>query len=324
MYPDASIFKIGFSFPLPENKIRKFSQSVKELFVIEELEPYLEEHVRMLGVKCKAKHSSFRIGELRPEYIKDIVNEKEKKEDKVATRKPVMCPGCPHRAVFWALKKLKLIVTGDIGCYTLGALAPINSLHTCLCMGSSITFFEGFKRVLDKQVVGVIGDSTFVHTGIPGLINLSYNQMKGLVIILDNGTTAMTGNQPHPATGLTIKGNKTKRLNLEELSRSCGADNVCVVNPHQVKELEESIRKSLSLDALSVIIARAPCMLLTKEKDQAPSVDKNKCKKCYICLSLDCPALKKCEDGSVEINEALCSGCNLCIEVCNAKAIYKK
>jgi len=323
MYPDASFLKIGFGFPFPEARALEFSKKVKEIFVIEELEPFLERKLREIGVKFKAKHPSYRIGELRPEYIPGIIKGGEKKEEASTARKPVLCPGCPHRSVFWVLKKIKAVVTGDIGCYTLGALPPLGALHTCLCMGAGITFFEGIKKALKKNVAGVIGDSTFVHTGIPGLINLSYNNTKGLIIILDNFTTAMTGNQPHPATGITIKGESAKRLVLEDICASCGADNVDVIDPHNVKELEKLVKSRINEDALSVIIARSPCRLIEKKRAKAPLYKRENCKKCYICLSIDCPALKKSADGFIYINEELCVGCGLCAETCNFEAITR-
>jgi len=323
MYPDASFLKLGLSFPFPAGKVREFSAQVKELVVIEELEPFLEEQVKMLGVKFKAKRPSFRIGELRPEHMPYIVRGKDRPQGSRGSRKPVMCPGCPHRLVFAILKKLKAVVAGDIGCYTLAATPPLSILHSCLCMGAGVTFFEGFKRVLGENVVGVIGDSTFVHSGIPGLINLSYNQTKGLVIILDNATTAMTGNQPHPATGLTIQGKETKRLILEDLCRACGAQNVDVVDPYNIGELEEVIRKRLNADSLSVLIARSPCMLLKHQRARTPVYRQEACKKCYICLGLDCPALEKSEEGFIRINPVLCAGCNLCVEFCKFSALIK-
>jgi len=323
MYPDASFLKLGFSFPFPDKKAKEFSKKVRQVFVIEELEPFIEEQLALAGIKFKTKHPSFRIGELRPEHIPQIVKGKEKVEGQYTARKPVMCPGCPHRPVFWVLKKLKAVVTGDIGCYTLGALPPLSALHSCLCMGSGITFFEGLRKGLGKNVVGVIGDSTFVHSGITGLINLAYNKTKGLIIILDNSTTAMTGNQPHPATGITIKGEQTKKLVLEQLCASCGADNVDVIDPHNVKELEALIRQRIEEDKLSVIIARFPCRLIYKARTRAPVCDNQKCKKCYVCLSLNCPAITKTEEGFIFINKDFCTGCNLCLEACKFGALTK-
>lgn len=321
MYPDASILKLGMSFPFPDETVRNFSRKVKTLYVIEELEPFIEEHVAMLGIKCKAKHPTFRIGELRPELLPALVKGSKKKEAPSSARKPLLCPGCPHRSVFTVLKKLKVIVAGDIGCYTLGALPPLSSLHTCLCMGSGITFFEGLTRAHAGTVVGVIGDSTFVHSGITGLINAAYNKINGVVIILDNSTTAMTGNQPHPATGVTIKGEPTRKLDLESLAKTCGADTVDVVNPLHVGEFEKILRSRVSCAALSVIIARYPCKLVARSRAPQPTFNKDACKKCYLCLATDCPALKKTEDGFIEIDQALCAGCNLCVKICKAGAI---
>ena len=322
MFPDASFLKLGIGYPFPEKLIRKFRAKVKELFVIEELDPFIEEHVRLLGIKCKAKHASFRVGELRPEFIADIVRGKPKTEPDLATKKPIMCPGCPHRQVFAVLKKLKVVVTGDIGCYTLGALPPLQALHTCLCMGSGVTFLEGMQKALGRtKVVGVIGDSTFVHSGITGLVNLGYNKGKGVVIILDNGTTAMTGNQPHPGTGSTITGAATKRLVLEDMCRAAGADHVDVIDPFKVKELEQLIRQRLAEDALTVIIARAPCQLVESRQAAAPRYEQEKCTRCHLCLSIDCPAMEKTNDGYIAINTNVCTGCNLCAATCPVKAL---
>ena len=316
MYPDASFLKLGFGYPFPAGIVREFASRVREVVVIEELEPFWEEYLMMLGIKYRAKHPSWRVGELRPEYLPLILQGKERPSGVLPSRKPVMCPGCPHRLVFSVLKKLKLTVTGDIGCYTLGAAPPLSALHTCLCMGSGITFFEGFRRALGKSVVGVIGDSTFVHTGVSGLINLSYNRTKGLVIVLDNGTTAMTGNQPHPATGKTAQNQATRKLVLEDLARSSGADNVDVVDPHRLKEMEALVRARVEEDALSVIIARSPCKLISSQRGRPPVYHKEKCKSCYVCLGIDCPAITKDNEAGIIINESICNGCNLCVEVC--------
>ncbi|MFA5362893.1 MAG: thiamine pyrophosphate-dependent enzyme [Candidatus Omnitrophota bacterium] len=324
MYPDASFLKLGFGFPFPARKAKAFASRVKEVVVLEELDPFFEEQVKLAGIRCKAKKSSYRIGELRPEYIPDIVKGKGKKKETGRARKPVMCPGCPHRAVFTVLKKLKAVVAGDIGCYTLGALPPMNSLHTCVCMGGGITVMDGMGRALGKNIAGVIGDSTFVHSGITGLINMVYNKAKGVVIILDNGTTAMTGSQPHPATGRTIKKEETRQLRLEELCRACGVDAVDVIDPRDLKVLEAGVRKRLEGNALSVIIARAPCKLIDRTRAAVPSCRAEKCKKCYLCLGIDCPAIIKQENGLVKIDPLICSGCNLCVQVCPFGAISSK
>ncbi|MFW6254517.1 MAG: thiamine pyrophosphate-dependent enzyme, partial [Chitinivibrionales bacterium] len=268
-YPDASILKLGMPYPFPDDLIRTFAQSVKELVVIEELDPFLEEHLKAMGIAVRARHKSWRIGELRPEFITPIVKGEEKEEKAAGTRKPQLCKGCPHGFVYETLKKLNVTVSGDIGCYTLGALPPLSSVHTCVCMGAGVTIHEGLRRGgVDGRVVGVVGDSTFIHSGITGLINAVYNKAKGLIMILDNSTTAMTGGQNHPGTGRSIRDEIAPTLNLEELCRSCGVQNVDVIRPNARKELEELIAKRLDEDALSVIITRSPC-LLTMRKNKA-------------------------------------------------------
>ncbi|HOU36641.1 MAG TPA: indolepyruvate ferredoxin oxidoreductase subunit alpha [Candidatus Omnitrophota bacterium] len=322
-YPDASVLKLGMPYPFPDEKIREFASKVKKVFVIEELEPFLEEELQRLGVRAKAKSSSFRIGELRPESIPAIVAGKKKVEEEPTSRKPVLCPGCPHRGVFSVLRSLKLTVAGDIGCYTLGALPPLGALHSCLCMGTGVTFFDGFSRALGNNVVGVIGDSTFVHSGITGLVNAAYNRTKGVIIILDNSTTAMTGSQPHPATGLTARGEQTKKLVLEDLCRACGADFVDVIDPFKTAELKALVKQRLDGKALSVIIARYPCRLIDRTRAAAPKIDASKCKKCYQCLAVNCPAISRTEDGFIAIDAQTCTGCNVCVNACSFGALIK-
>jgi len=321
-YPDASYLKLGFTYPFCDKKIAHFARSVKDLVVVEELDPIIEEHVKMLGIKARAKNATFRIGELLPEHMPLIYKGASKKEPASTARKPVLCPGCPHRFVFSVLKRNKAIVTGDIGCYTLAATPPMSALHTCLCMGSSITLHEGFRRVMpDAKVVGVLGDSTFVHSGITGLINAAYNKMTGLIIILDNSTTAMTGGQNHPATGKTIRDEATTQLSLENICTACGVDNVDVIDPKNIKQLDALVKRRLAENALSVIVARRPCKLIDREKLPMPQYDRVKCKTCGLCFNLDCPALVKTDDGYVEIDKALCAGCYLCAETCPADAL---
>ncbi len=323
MAPEASVLKLGMSYPLPMQKIKEFARQVKTVFVLEELEPFLEDQIRAAGVKIKAKHPSWQVGELRPEYMPALLKGRPREVAKAATRKPAMCPGCLHRPVFTVLRKLKAVVAGDIGCYTLGALPPLGSLHTCLCMGAGITVFDGLKRGSVKNAVGVIGDSTFVHSGITGLINAVYNRQKGLIIILDNSTTAMTGGQPHPATGLTIKKEKTHKLDLKQICLASGVDNVDEIDPFKLKELEALIKKRMSQDKLSVIIARFPCRIISRKKTPVPVYDQEKCKKCNLCLAIDCPALSSTTEGWIQINNDLCTGCNLCVEVCPFDALRK-
>ncbi|MBP6920440.1 MAG: indolepyruvate ferredoxin oxidoreductase subunit alpha [Candidatus Omnitrophica bacterium] len=324
MYPEASVLKLGMPFPFPDKKAKEFASGVKRLFVVEELEPFIEEELVRLGIrKAKAKDPSFRIGELRPEFMPRIVAGKKKIEAEPTSRKPVLCPGCPHRAVFIALKSLKATVAGDIGCYTLGALPPLGALHSCLCMGTGVTFFDGFSRALGNNVVGVIGDSTFVHSGITGLVNAAYNRTKGVIIILDNSTTAMTGSQPHPATGMTAKGTQTKKLILEDLCKACGADHVDVIDPFRISELKALIKQRLNEASLSIIIARSPCRLIERSRSEAPHFDASKCKKCYQCLAVNCPAIFKTQDGLIGINAQTCTGCDVCVSACSFGALIK-
>jgi indolepyruvate ferredoxin oxidoreductase alpha subunit len=323
MFPAASVLKLGFSYPFCDETIRAFAAQVQGLVVIEELDPFIETHLLALGLKLLAKHPSFRVGELRPEFIPAIVRGEEKQAKPFPARKPVLCPGCAHRAVFTVLRDLKLVVAGDIGCYTLGAAPPLASVHTCLCMGSGITIHEGFRRarIHNNRIVGVVGDSTFVHSGITGLINAVYNRVKGVLLILDNGTTAMTGAQHHPATGKTIREEPTRKLVLEDLCRACGADHVDVVDAMDTGLFRRTLEQRLEDDALSVIIARSPCWQLVRTRNAPPEFQREQCQQCYECLEIDCPALSKTEDGMIQIDPARCTGCNLCVDRCAYEAL---
>ena len=320
-FPNASVLKLGFTWPFPEKLIRAFSSGVKDLLVIEELEPFLEDEVARLGIKHRAKHPSWRIGELRPEDMMALAAGKERVIEPATTRKPVMCPGCPHRGVYSVLKKMKLTVAGDIGCYSLGALPPLSVMQTCLCMGSGITIFEGFRKALGKNVVSVIGDSTFVHSGITGLVNAVYNNTKGVFFILDNATTAMTGTQPHPGTGETAKGVPAKRLILEDVCKACGAGNVDVISAYDTAGIEALLKQRLEEDALTVIIARTPCKLIDRARRAQVIFNGPKCKKCYMCLNIGCPALSKGEDGLIQVDRSICVGCYVCVASCKFDAL---
>ncbi len=265
-FPDAPILKLGLSYPLPVKKITSFAKSVKELYLIEELDPFLETSLKALGIRFKTRHESFRLGELRPEYIPQIVAGKKKNDPPLPARKPSLCAGCPHHFVFHVLKKFSVFISGDIGCYTLGALPPYLSVHSCICMGGGITIAEGLKRgnAAGKKIVGVVGDSTFVHSGITGLINAAYNRSKGVLLVLDNSITAMTGGQENPASGFTLKGEPTFSVNLATLCKECGADTVDVIDPTNHKGFEELLAKRLDEDRLSVIIAKSPCKLIKR------------------------------------------------------------
>ncbi|MDR1696514.1 MAG: indolepyruvate ferredoxin oxidoreductase subunit alpha [Endomicrobium sp.] len=323
-FPDASFLKIGFTYPFCDEKIKNFAKEVKDLYVIEESEPFIEEHVRQLGIPVKAKDVSYRIGELNSTLVKEIIENKKKIEKPFTARKPVLCPGCSHRAVFYALKNLKLTVSGDIGCYTLGALKPLETLHTTVCMGASVTMFESMSKILGRgKVVGIIGDSTFVHSGVEGLIDAAYNGAKGLVIILDNSNTAMTGSQPNPATGVNAKGKKTKRLILEDICKAAGADIVETINAF-ADNLQDKIKELTDKDALSVLIVKYPCRLIYKIKDPVPKFNSSKCVTCGACLQIDCPAIYKNKEGKITLDEHLCTGCNLCVKTCKFGALAKK
>jgi len=266
MIPQASILKLGMSFPFPDDLVKTFASNVEKVFVIEELDSFVEDKVKALGISCTGKDKSFCIGELRPEHIPLILKGKAQESKLASGRKPSLCPGCGHRMVFNVLKELQVTVSGDIGCYTLGVLPPFSSIHTCVCMGAGVTIFEGLRHAKNNNVVGVIGDSTFVHSGITGLINAAYNNVTGVIIILDNSVTAMTGGQPHPGVGLTLKGEKTKKLSLEKIAQASGADYVDVIDPIRVKDFKKLLTKRMSQKKLSVIIARRACKLLTDKQ----------------------------------------------------------
>ncbi|MCL2484634.1 MAG: thiamine pyrophosphate-dependent enzyme [Endomicrobia bacterium] len=323
-FPNASVLKLGFTYPFPDEKIKEFAKQVKDLFVIEELEPFIEEHVKQLGIPVKSKDISYRIGELNPTLVKEIIEGKTKVEKPANSRKPVMCPGCSHRPVFYALKKLGVIVSGDIGCYTLGALKPLEALHTTICMGAGVTVFASMSKILgSNKVVGVVGDSTFVHSGIEGLIDAAYNGTKGLLLVLDNGTTGMTGAQHNPSTGINAKGEKTKKLSLEEISKASGADIVEVIDAF-ADNLQDKIKELMNKDALSVLIVRYPCRMIDRTKKPLPVFDSSKCKNCNACLVVDCPAISKNKENKIALDEYLCVGCDVCVKTCKFGALTKR
>lgn len=326
----ASYLKLGMSYPLPLALIAGFAKQVEQLFVIEELDPFLEEQIRAAGIRVIGKEILPVFGELTPAMIRRAVLGEETARAAVSYpaalpgRPPILCPGCPHRAVFYTLHKLKAVVNGDIGCYTLGALPPFEAMDSCLCMGASIGTSLGMEkaggRELARKLVSVIGDSTFIHSGITGLINQLYNQGTGTVVILDNRTTAMTGHQQHPATGRTLMGKPTRSLDLFRLVSGLGVEHVYQVDPCDLNSFEETLKREMAREELSVIIATHPCALIPEGLRSTPMRVTEACKKCKKCLSLGCPALSL-NGERVFIDSNLCRGCGLCQQVCPSEAI---
>ena len=327
--PEASVLKLGIVNPLPRRLIEEFASKVETLYIIEELDPIIEEQVRSWGIEAVGKD----ILTVQGEYSANMIKKAIKGEDvyiaeaaEIPNRPPILCPGCPHRSVFSVLKKLKIRAAGDIGCYTLGAVAPLSVVDTTICMGASISSLHGMEKAKGKEYikdwVAVIGDSTFLHTGLNSLMNMVYNKSTGTVVILDNSTTGMTGHQDHAATGLTLKGETTYSIDLEELCKALGVSNVHTINAFDTKKLEKTIKESVGLDEIVVIIAQAPCALLDKSPvTKQYTIDQDKCKRCGMCMKPGCPAITKKEDGSIEINDTMCNGCGLCVEFCKFDAI---
>ena len=329
--PDASVLKLGIINPLPRKLIEDFVKEVECVYVVEELEPVIEEQIKSWGIEVKGKELFTKQGEYSANLLKKAIYGKDDaifSAEKVPARPPILCSGCPHRSVFSVLNKLKIHAAGDIGCYTLGAVAPLSVIDTTVCMGASISVLHGMEKAKGKDFikdwVAVIGDSTFLHTGVNSLINMVYNKASGTVIILDNRTTGMTGHQDHAATGKTLKGEETYAVNLETLCRAIGVPNVCTVNAFDVDTLEKTIKDCVNGSVLSVIIAKAPCALLKGQKFPYKCVsDAEKCKKCAMCLKIGCPAITRNVDGTVTINDTMCNGCGLCMSKCKFGAILK-
>lgn len=341
--PEASFLKLGLVYPLPKEKIKNFAQQVEKLYVVEELDPFIEEQVRSLGLAVIGKSVFPLCGELTPGLVakglKGISPPAVAEISKnLPPRPPIMCPGCPHRGIFTILSKLKLFVTGDIGCYTLGFLPPLNAIDTCVCMGASIGHAMGLDKALGEEargkVVAVIGDSTFLHSGITPLLDVVYNQGAVTLIILDNHTTAMTGRQDHPGTGFTLKGEETFQVDLRKLVKALGVKHVQVVNPYQLKPTERVIKKELQRPSPSVIISRAPCILSRRERmvsGKALFIDPDLCRGCRACLQIGCPAIAWVAEvndqsegkrkGRAVIDNFLCNGCTLCAQICKFTAI---
>jgi len=339
-FPEASFLKLGMSFPFPDELILRFSKMVKRLLVVEELDNFLEEHVRALGICADGRKYIPGIGELNLDILEEARRklegrpEPEKKTVKpspeVPPRPPVFCPGCPHRGVFFEISKLKPVVIGDIGCYSLAVFPPLSAMDMILCMGAGISSAHGVQKAeTGQKVVGVVGDSTFFHSGITGLLDIGYNKGKLVIFVLDNRSTAMTGHQDHPGTGRTLTGQPTHEASIEAFARACGIRRVVTVNPYDLQNLRKVIKEEMEADEASVIIARAPCILLEQSRrlGEPVSICRDKCKTCGVCLKLSCPALEKHQkpDGTftIAVNPVLCRGCELCIQVCPTGAVSK-
>ncbi len=342
VFPDASILRLGMTYPIPAGLVRQFAAGVERLVVLEELDPFLEEELRLLGIAVDGKSIFPRCGELNPAIVRECairagllpesarVPTANPSTPPLPPRPPILCPGCPHRAVFHVLRKLKLVVNGDIGCYTLAFQPPQSALHSCGCMGASIGVAHGVARAgVAQKNVAVIGDSTFFHSGIPALLNAAYNRGTAATIILDNGTTAMTGHQEHPGTGRTLRGEETVRVDAAAVARSLGIEKVFTVDSYDLKAVEEAVRQAISCDEPAVVVARRACALLPSVRPtwRALEVDPQRCNGCGLCLQIGCPALVRSDVQTasgrslVRIDPLLCTGCETCAQVCNRGAI---
>ena len=330
---NASYLKLGMVYPMPEKLIRDFAEKVDKLYVIEELDPVIEEHLKALGVEVIGKDIFTLLGEYTPTMIKAAIlgataPEQAEITEPIPARPPVLCPGCPHRGVFYVLKKLGLVVSGDIGCYTLGAIPPLASVDTTICMGASVSAALGMAKArgseFNKKLVSVIGDSTFMHSGITGLIDIVYNKGNNTVIILDNSITGMTGHQDNPTTGYTIRGEETKQVNLLTLCKAVGVEHVTVADPFDIKNFEKVVKEETERKEPSVIVAQRPCALLKTVKYTGHCKITENCKKCKMCMKLGCPAISEDGNGGVKIDLTQCNGCGLCINVCPFDAIVKE
>ena len=339
--PDVSYLKLGMSYPLPEKKIREFAKSVERLYIVEELEPFLEEQIKAMGIACDGKKYFTNFGELSPsEVIKSFVNAGELSIDNIQTREPeplfprppVLCPGCPHRGIFTALKKLKVPVTGDIGCYTLGALKPLEVMDTCVCMGASVGNAIGMAKVgkEKKGVVAAIGDSTFLHSGMTGLLDAVYNNANIVLIILDNRITAMTGGQNHPGTGKTLMGEDAYQVDFVQLCKALGVKDIHEVDAYDLEASKKALQTALDYDGPSVVLTARPCVLMPAKIKETPYVVlADECNGCKLCFKIGCPAIaaseEKTEKGHPKavIEQDQCTGCTICAQVCPMDCIIR-
>ena len=348
-FPEASILKLGMVNPLPAALIKELADGVDELIVVEELDPFLETQIKAMGISCRGKELLPAIGEFNTAVVRQSVTGEKSQADfepvEVVPRPPNMCAGCPHRGLFYNLNRLKVFVSGDIGCYTLGFLPPLSAMDSCVCMGAGIGIAHGMAKALGDEgkgkVVAVIGDSTFIHSGLNSLINTVYNKDYSTVILLDNRITAMTGHQPNPASGSTLMGEPANSINFEELCRAVGVKHVRTVNPHEIEETYKVLKEEIARDEPSVVITRFPCVLIPSEKKRTKypfHSDTDKCTGCTACLKLGCPAIlwepmtpeeakaqgrKKSQKGVARIDEVTCVGCGQCLPLCKFDAIIK-
>jgi len=339
VFPNASVLKLGMCFPFPDDLIRTFAAGVEKLFVVEELDDFLEEHIKALGIACVGKEMLPNIGEFSPDVLLtepqslDCGVRRHSRRLSVAnevpalpSRPPVLCPGCPHRGMFYALGQLDVVVAGDIGCYSLGTFPPLSRMDTLLCMGAGVSLAHGMDKAernnaKPQKIVGIVGDSTFFHSGITGLLDIAYNKGSSTIIVFDNRTTAMTGHQENPGSGKTLMGETTVEASIEEIGRACGVTNVRTVDPRDIKTAVAILKEATESSEPWLIVSKAPCPLHMKKPLGEPlSVKAETCKKCNICLRLGCPGLEKAGD-QIRINDILCAGCKMCQNVCPAKAI---
>ena len=344
VFPNASFLRLGMTYPVPEQLIRDFAEKVERLIVVEELDPFIEEEVRLMGIPVEGKSIFPITGEFDPTVVREsairagllpasAAVEVKSLEDvpKLPQRPPLLCPGCPHRGVFAVTNKLKLVVNGDIGCYTLGFLPPLSALHTCGCMGASIGVAHGASKVgIQQKNVAVLGDSTFFHTGMPALLNVSYNKSNTVTIILDNRTTAMTGHQENPSTGRTLRGEETYAVDFEDMAHAMGIEHVYTVDPYDLKQTETALRAALEVEGPAVIVAERECALLPKVRRawMALEVDPERCIACDRCFKVGCPAIVRSDQVypktgrfKARIDPLLCTGCEICAQVCPNEAI---
>ena len=323
------VMKLGMIWPLPVEKIKNFAAAVKKLVIVEELDGFIQCHCKDLGIDCVGKELFSNIDELMPLTVASKLSEEwetgAKVDAEIPARPPVMCAGCPHRGLFYTLKKNKVTVLGDIGCYTLGAVAPLGAVDSVICMGASVSGIHGFTKAqngaADNKTVAVIGDSTFMHSGITGLVNIAYNESNSTVIIVDNSITGMTGHQQNPTTGFNLKGDPCAKIDLETLCHAVGINRVRVVDPYDLKQCDTVLKEELAANEPSVIISRRPCALLKYVKHKAPlTVDESKCVGCKMCMNIGCPAISMV-DGKAKVDATQCVGCGVCQQLCKLGAL---